>query len=257
MYTYFVMNRTLQNVIALRGEVLKALSGKAEGVVLAGGTALSLFYFRHRESFDLDFFTKNFSEKKVMSIISEISRSAETEIDIIKRLKVKDGARIIVCMVPVIKNTSSKIEDTLKSLKVDFVEDVYRDIESQNPVVNGISIMSQENIYLRKIYAAFGVKKDTDIVGRERFLGGRQEAKDFFDLYYLSTTFMPLSKFMNKHCTLDEKVSSVTWHKRYDRLAMKSELLDVITDKEIDSRAIEGHFDSEIESVIKQIAGEA
>jgi len=250
------MDQALNNILILRDEVLKALDKKLEGFLLAGGTALSLFYFRHRESFDLDFFTNSFTEKKIMDIISKISESIGVEIDSIKRRKVKDGAHMIVCMVPVIKNRPLQVDDNLKSLKVDFIEDMYRAIESHNPIVDGIPVMSKENIYLRKIYAAFGVIRKEDTAGKERFLGGRQEAKDIFDLYYLSRTFMPLSLFMDKYCTLDENVSSITWYSQYDRLALKSELLDIITDKQPDCRAIEEHFTSEIEKIIKQIAGE-
>lgn len=249
------MDKGTVNVIRLRDIVLRVLNRKVEGLLLGGGTALSLFYFKHRESLDLDFFTSSFSEKKIMSVISKISKAIGVKVDIMRRLKVRDEARIIVCMVPVLKNKSLRIDDSLKTLKVDFIEDLYRDIKSHSPIIDGICVMSQENIYLRKIYTAFGVLREKDITGQERFLGGRQEAKDIFDLYYLSTTFTPLSKFMNKHCTLDEKASAVTWHRRYDRFSMRSELLDIITNKKIDCRAIEEHFNSEIEDIIKQIAG--
>jgi predicted nucleotidyltransferase component of viral defense system len=250
------MDDALRNIIVVRGEVLKALNKKLEGFLLAGGTALSLFYFRHRESFDLDFFTKTFSEKSIKRIMSEISKSLRVKIDQISRFIVKDKAQMIVCMVPVLKNSPLQIDDRLKSLKVDFVEDLYRDVELHTPIIDGIPVMSRENIYLRKIYAAFGVVKMEDDAGNKKFIGGRQEAKDIFDLYYLSKTFIPLSVFMERYCTLDEKVSSITWHRRYDRLAMKSELLDIITDEPINCREVEEHFNSEIESIIKQVAGE-
>lgn len=256
MYTHD-MKESLKNILMFRDQVLKALAGKLEGFFLAGGTALSLFYYQHRESFDLDFFTKDFSKERIMDIIAEISKSTATKIDLIKERKLtQEDAKMIVCYVPVEKNkTLPTAEDNEKTLKVDFVQDVYRDIRTEKNIVNGIPVMVRENIYLRKIFAAFGYVKVEGEIGEEIFLGGRQEAKDIFDLYYLSTTFLPLSKFMDKYCNLDERAGAITWHKRHDRLALKSELLDIITDVEVDCRVIEKHFDSEIESIINQMAG--
>lgn len=250
------MKKSLENILLLRNKILKLLTGKVDDFCLAGGTALSLFYFHHRESFDLDFFTKNYSEKIIKQVIEEISNGMGVSIDSIKRGIVKDEARMIVCNIPVAENQALKIDDIEKSLKVDFVEDVYRQIDPLSSVVDGIPIMLKENIYLRKIYAAFGVFKTEDQTGKEKFIGGRQDAKDIFDLYYLSNTFMPLSKFMDKYCTLEEKASAITWHKRYDRTSTKSELLDIITDKQPDCRVIETHFDTEIRNIIEKMTGE-
>jgi len=251
------MGKALKNILLLRDRVLKELAGKVDDFCLAGGTALSLFYFHHRESFDLDFFTKKYSEKRIQHIIDEISNATGVNVNPIKRRIVNDEAKMVVCYVPVKENMALKVDDIEKSLKLDFVEDVYRQIDPMSSVVNGIPVMSKENLYLRKIYAAFGVVKTEDKTGREKFLGGRQDAKDIFDLYYLSNTFMPLSKFMDKYCILEEKVGAVTWHKRYDRISMKSELLDIITDKELDCRAIEICFDIEIRKIVEQMTEES
>ena len=58
----------MKPIIKEIGRVLKALSGKMEGYYLVGGTALSLFYFQHRESYDLDLFSKEFSKKRIENI---------------------------------------------------------------------------------------------------------------------------------------------------------------------------------------------
>ena len=49
-----------KRIVSCQKTVLKALSGRMDNFYLAGGTALSLFYFQHRLSVDLDFFTQNF-----------------------------------------------------------------------------------------------------------------------------------------------------------------------------------------------------
>ena len=41
-------------------KVLNALAGNVDDHYLAGGTALSIAYFQHRESYDVDLFTKEF-----------------------------------------------------------------------------------------------------------------------------------------------------------------------------------------------------
>ena len=52
---------------------LKSLSGRIDEFYLSGGTALSLFYFQHRLSSDLDFFTKDFSVRRIKEIVSYMS----------------------------------------------------------------------------------------------------------------------------------------------------------------------------------------
>ena len=43
--------------------ILSVLANEINEYYLAGGTALSFVYFQHRESYDLDFFTKEFSKE--------------------------------------------------------------------------------------------------------------------------------------------------------------------------------------------------
>ena len=61
-------------VTVCQKKVLKKLSGKIDDFYLAGGTALSLFYFQHRLSVDLDFFApaKEFSFRRVEEIVAEL-----------------------------------------------------------------------------------------------------------------------------------------------------------------------------------------
>jgi predicted nucleotidyltransferase component of viral defense system len=246
------MRKDLKEILTLRDKILKVLSGRLEGLFLAGGTALSLYYFHHRESFDLDFFTKEFSEKRIKDVISQISQSLKIDTDIVAELNLKQSAKMIRCYAIINSEQFLKTDRNEGSLKIDFVEDVYRNIESGNIVVEGIPVLSKENIYLRKIFAMCGYFRVVDDAGRESFLGGRQEAKDFFDLYHLSKTFIPFSKFVAKYCNPDEKEAIIIWHKRYDRLSMKSELLDIITEQKIDYRDMESHFNSEVENLIKE-----
>ena len=233
------MNKIMQ---ALES-VLKILSGKLDGFYLAGGTPLSMYYFHHRESYDLDFFTKDFSKAKIEKIISILIDVLDVKPELAEEQNVKDKARYLIYTIKINKDAS---------LKIDFVEDVF---ELLKPLKNidGIPLLNIEDIYIRKIYAACGVNERTDLTGKPLFKGGRQEAKDYFDLYFLSTTFMPLSEFAAKYCSQTQIESIVIWFRTYDRFAIKSGLIDVITDKKIDPYEIEHHFKNEIEQLIRKL----
>jgi hypothetical protein len=226
----------------MQNKVLKALSGKVEGFYLAGGTALSLFYFHHRESHDLDFFTKDFSRSKAEKIIKHLAHEFNLKGRLMGARGAADKAQILVYFVgPVNKPT----------LKIDFVEDVY-EILKPPKIVDGIPVMSIEDIYIRKLFAACGTSGIIDETGKKRFIGGRQEVRDFFDLYFLSKTFMPLSVFVARYCDLPQIESIVVWYRTYNRMFIKLELNEIITDKSFAFTDMERHFRHEIEELVKK-----
>ncbi|GAH78476.1 unnamed protein product, partial [marine sediment metagenome] len=69
----------MDKLVRYQDKVLKLLEGKMGDFYLAGGTALSRFYFKHRVSYDLDFFTKKFSKKKISTIMKDITNSLRTQ----------------------------------------------------------------------------------------------------------------------------------------------------------------------------------
>jgi len=230
-----------KKIIKKRDEVLKILAGKTAGFYLGGGTALSLFYFGHRESYDVDFFTKEFSVKQISDIIAQLSESIKADIKLQAEEQRKDGVRMMRYSLAI---------DEKYSLKIDFIEDVYKLIKPLK-TIDDIPVLSIEDIYLRKLFAICGSSETTDDIGRKVFIGGRQEAKDFFDLYFLSVTFMPLSKFALQFCSPSQIESIIVWYRTYKRADMKLGLKDIITDKHIDFHNIERHFKVEIENMIK------
>lgn len=230
----------MKKVIQIRNEALKKLANKLEGFYLAGGTALSLFYFHHRESYDLDFFTKDFSRNKIEKLISDFAGDMGMEIELSGEENRQGFVKMLVF--------SLKIDET-NSLKIDFVEDVYKLLEPFIKV-DGIPVLSIQDIYLRKILTACGSVQTTDVIGRKSFVGGRQEAKDFFDLYFLSNTYMPLASFVNRYCRQPQKESIIIWYRTYDRLEMKTGLLEIITDKKVPFPEMERHFKKEIDKII-------
>jgi predicted nucleotidyltransferase component of viral defense system len=235
-----------RKILAYQQAVLKKLAGKIDDFYLAGGTALSLFYFQHRLSVDLDFFTKDFEYTRITEIVEYLKKTLKKEIKLVGQTFRKERAKIMVYTI----HFSSK--DTLK---IDFVEDGLG-LVKPTKVVEGVKILSLEDIYLRKLYALVGVAPSVDEIGRRGVTGGRVEAKDLFDLYFLSHTFMPLSKFVDKYCDLSMIEGLINWFRSYDRLSMIDRFLELNTDKRIDYKRVENHFKKEIDKIVeKRIEG--
>lgn len=235
----------MKRILKYQQEVLKALSGRIDDFYLAGGTALSLFYFQHRFSVDLDFFTRNF-------VYPEITRIAGYLEEALGRKVVLEGQNLEGRAAKmVVYNIHFTAAD---ALKVDFVEDTVEMLK-KTKMVDGINILSLEDIYLRKLYALAGMVKIRDESGRDKFVGGRTDAKDFYDAYFLSHTFMPLSKFVIKYCgrTMEEAV--IKWFRTYDRMAMMDGILSLDTNKAIDCKTIERHFTKEVDKILDHELG--
>jgi len=236
---------TDKEVIKYQRKVLVALSGRIDGFYLAGGTALSLFYFRHRLSMDLDFFTRRFSDFKIKEIIKRIKSELKARVALVGQVSETGRARMAVYNV---------FFNGKASIKVDFVED-FIDIIKKPASVSGINILSLEDIYIRKIFAIVGIAKKADAAGRVKFAGGRKDPKDFFDLYYLSHTFMPLSKFAKRYCDGTVREAIIHWFRTYDRMDIMGGILELKSDKKIDYKAMERHFAGEIDSMLEDEVG--
>jgi predicted nucleotidyltransferase component of viral defense system len=128
----------------------------AEHFYLTGGTALSRFYFNHRESLDLDLFTNYFGQ--------DFSQVNQAVLGILHALELQITSQVV---------TDTFIQYTVTDaagtpLKIDLVKDVpvhFDDLLTRN----GIRLDSLENIGSNKILAVFG----------------RTDAKDFIDLYWI------------------------------------------------------------------------
>ena len=73
-------------------EILKSLAWKLEDFYMVGGTALSLFYFHHRFSFDIDFFTRNFDFKKIDKITGYLKEKFSLEI--LQKMEEQNKAKV-------------------------------------------------------------------------------------------------------------------------------------------------------------------
>ncbi|MFH0926609.1 MAG: nucleotidyl transferase AbiEii/AbiGii toxin family protein [bacterium] len=228
------------DIIKAQKEILDILADRINEFYLAGGTALSLFYFNHRLSDDLDFFTQEFHAGRIREIAEYIKKKTEKDITLVGQNLSKTTAEIMVYNLELGKE---------KFLKIDFVKDIFSLIKSVKDF-NGIKVLSIEDIYLRKIYATTGLRIDVDEIGRSKFVGGRQEAKDLFDIYFLSKEFLSLADFIDEFCGQVMKEGIIRWFRTFKRLEMKIELADIKTDKKVDFREIDRHLAGEIEKIL-------
>lgn len=229
-------------IVEFQNKVLTVLSGKIDDFYLSGGTALSLYYFHHRDSLDLDFFTKSFSKAGIIRITELISSSLRKKIELITEEARKNRVKIAVYLILIDKN---------HSLKIDFVED-YINLLKSPKLINGIAVLSLEDIYLRKLYAITGTYYTEDDVGKKMAKGGRQEAKDFYDLYCLSQIFMRLSNFSFKYGNPLIREAIIRWFRTYSRFDMKTGLLELQLKKNVDYADIERHFKKEVDKIIEK-----
>ena len=195
---------------------------------LTGGTALS-FYFNHRFSEDLDFFSQNYKKEdpeQIMSLISDLAGfkfKLEAE---------QDDPKLIPMRVYSLGLKRGYV------LKIDFVQDFVKNIKR---IKNGLH--SLEDIYYRKISAGIGMVKKEDSTGRI-IHAGRQSVKDLFDLYYLSKHHQPLSEFFFEYFSYDKAESLIAWYRGFNRMDLKVELLDLIP--KINTAEVIKHLDEEI-----------
>jgi predicted nucleotidyltransferase component of viral defense system len=140
----------------IQKEVLGVMSGIdmiAKNFFLTGGTALSVFYFHHRSSEDIDFFSTNFRELNIVDVT-------------LRRIFKNDVA--------LIQSSPEFCSYLLKEVKADFVFDPLSTIEKR-PLV---SLEAGKKIFIDTL-ANISSNKLSAIVSRF-------EAKDIVDFYFIS-----------------------------------------------------------------------
>ena len=123
---------------------------------LTGGTALARFYFHHRESLDLDFFTQNQTQDFSLVNRAVLQIAYDLQLQILNQVTTDTFLQYIF------------VDGDQTPLKVDIVRDIpvhFGDIVSREHV----RLDALENIGSNKILAVFG----------------RVDAKDFIDLYWI------------------------------------------------------------------------
>jgi predicted nucleotidyltransferase component of viral defense system len=128
----------------------------AEDFYLTGGTALARFYFKHRESLDLDLFTNDQTQ--------DFAQVNQEILGILHALDLRITSQVSTdTFIQYIVMDSSEI-----TLKFDLVKDVPVHFGNFS-MYERIRVDSLENIGSNKVLAVFG----------------RTDAKDFIDLYWI------------------------------------------------------------------------
>ena len=242
------MKSGMQKIIKAQGGVLTSMSGQMDGFYLVGGTALARGYFQHRESYDLDFFTKDYSVPKIVKAVKLIGSLTGKEL---KKDVDSDGKKGSVRMrryaMPLGKG---------ELLKIDFVEDL-ADVVKPFKRLEGIDYASLDDIYLRKIYAVTGIITGQDALGRIEIKGKRQEARDLFDLYHLSKTYKSLTRFIGEYPARVEIHAVLQWYHSLDKHEISFGLQDIVTPNPLEFVEISRHFKKEIEDLMREVTGGA
>jgi hypothetical protein len=150
---------------------------------LCGGTALSRFHLHHRLSFDLDFFhPPGFDAQEALAALHTGSLRIE-------------NLRITHDVVKADQLHFDLVMDQGR-VKASMIEDVYAEVfpaMESGLAFGGVKVMTEaiEGLYHRKLRTIVGS------AGQEAQApsGGRQTARDLFDLYVLSIVVQPLLPF--------------------------------------------------------------
>lgn len=208
--------------------ITNIVTEKFKDYYLTGGTALA-FYFDHRFSEDLDFFTQRYKKEYPDKIMRYAAGQTGFKFNM-------ESEQNKAGLVPMKVYFMELKKDSV--LKIDFVQDFS---ENLKPTKKGMH--SIEDIYYRKITAALGLKgKETDI-GR-LIPTGRQSAKDLIDIYFLSQRFMPLSDFFLEYFSYNKTELLINWYRSYERMELKLEFLRLIP--HVNTDMILKYLDSEI-----------
>jgi len=218
------------NIVTAQRRVLNAVRTLRDpNLYLVGGTALAL-RFHHRLSEDLDFFTQSWSRQLPKRIAERIRTKTGFPGRLINET-VKPGlAKIAIYNFQVSKKLI---------LKVDVVEDFERLLLP----IGKDGIASVDDIYLRKIRAAIGWMGKISSIGRP-MPGGRQAARDLYDLWYLSEHQASLSIWFPQHFGREDYERLTGWLQRMTTQATILELMN--TAPGCDTRRIRQHLENQI-----------
>ncbi len=178
-------DRVRERLYRLQEDVLVRLQGMNDAqfsaAKLCGGTALDRCWLAHRMSWDLDFFLPGgFGAGRLAAALKAAAIEYET-LDLVDSL---DRANQL----------HGYVLHAGQRLKVSFVEDAYFDLFPAVEVPFGSATVKTEpvaGLYHRKLRTVSGATGAGDSVE-----GGRQKARDLFDLYVLSCAVMPLRPFI-------------------------------------------------------------
>ncbi len=222
------MSNSKQYIIRQQKRIVQLVTEHFKNYYLTGGTALA-FYYNHRFSEDLDFFSQQYSDDDPNRIMDFILEKTGFSYTLDKEQSKVEFVKMRVYFLKLDKG---------HQLKIDIVQDYVKNIRS---IKSGMH--SLIDIYYRKIFAAIGISAKESVTGRI-IPAGRQSIKDLFDIYYLSKKHKRVSNFFLEYFSYDKVEPLFVWYNNFDRTSLKSELMDLVPG--IDVFEVLNHLDNEI-----------
>jgi len=206
-----------------------------DNILLCGGTALARCYLHHRLSYDLDFFVRDRFDPAIL----------------LRQLNDELGIPILDAVTDDRDGIASQIHGETSigkvPLKISFIQDVFDGMFPDVWQQMGKALVHTENLdglMHRKMRTISGSGLGPD--GRP--MGGRQTARDLFDIYVLSTTYKPVHQFItdiNNHGanfpaeSYAAGVKSIHWISLIDDF----EEMEIIAPYSVDIRAIRNEIE--------------
>lgn len=169
----------LQNEVILK--LQKNLGSTFNDAKLCGGTALARCFFDHRLSYDLDYFLPEGFKAKDFATVFKKSDLKFDLVDIVDDPKKANQIHGFIYL-------------DNDYIKVSFIEDAYYNLfPAINKKIGNIIVKTEDisGLYHRKLRTVSGSTEDG-----EEVIGGRQTARDLFDLFVLSQKHMPIKDFV-------------------------------------------------------------
>ena len=153
-------------------------------MILAGGTALSRFYLNHRISTDLDFFVPSgFNPERLEIEFTNLG------------MPLSDVSRIPAGQF--VAQLHGWAQVSAHRIKVSVFEDLFAGMFEQT-VINNVRTEHIDGLYHRKLRTISGTGNTINSVGQTRTQGGRQNARDLYDLYVLDYQQEPIHEFIQR-----------------------------------------------------------
>ena len=153
-------------------------------MILAGGTALARCYLNHRISRDLDFFLPgNFDP------ISVERKFATLAIPLTDVNRIPGGRFVTQLHGWTLING--------RRIKISVIEDLFANLFDV-VVTNNVRTEVIDGLYYRKLCTITGTGYCVSTIGNAELQGGRQNARDLFDLYVLDSQHEPIVKFIER-----------------------------------------------------------
>lgn len=224
-------------------KILEIFSRLSKNFALSGGSALELYYLKHRFSRDLDFFSPRYDLEEIKNLISAFSKDIGKSIKLENEFVTGNRARVQFYVV--------LIKGSKFPLKIDFIEDVFFTEPTIRKFKN-VPVYDVKHIYFQKIVAITGTQLIEDSTGRE-VTTGRREVRDIVDIYYLSQKIKPLYRFL-KTFSKEQQRGMVQWYRSFSRQEFKLGFLDLdIYDKKLDASEIIIYLEDEIKKFISEV----